>query len=281
MHPLVLIMGWRRLKSTGHLRVYGLPLNGFRAATPGAAMGQIRFPDTYLFCIFVSMALILQLETSTTSCSVALSINGETVALKEINERNAHASSLTLFIEEVMLSYGKEMHELDAVAVSMGPGSYTGLRIGVSSAKGLCYGLDIPLIAINTLEAMAGGYQKIDASHSGLYCPMIDARRMEVYSAIYDANMKEVLPVEARIINADSFSDILGIQRITFFGDGAMKCEDVLSYSSNAVFVPGFNNSAKDMSTLAYQKYLGKQFEDVAYFEPYYLKDFLIIESKK
>ncbi len=227
------------------------------------------------------MALILQLETSTTSCSVALSINGETVALKEINERNAHASSLTLFIQDVMLSAGKEMNDLDAIAVSMGPGSYTGLRIGVSTAKGLCYGLDIPLIAINTLEAMTGGYQMIDAGQPGLYCPMIDARRMEVYSAVYDTNMKEVLPVEARIIDANSLSDILSTQRITFFGDGAMKCKDVLSGSSNAVFVHDFNNSAKDMSTLAYQKYLGKQFEDVAYFEPYYLKDFLIIESKK
>jgi tRNA threonylcarbamoyladenosine biosynthesis protein TsaB len=227
------------------------------------------------------MALILQLETSTTSCSVALSLNGETIAIKEVNERNAHASSLTMFIEAVMLDTGKKVSDLSAIAVSMGPGSYTGLRIGVSTAKGLCYGLDIPLIAINTLQAMARGYQMIDVDQSGLYCPMIDARRMEVYSAAYDANLKEVLPVEARIIDADSFSDILNTQRITFFGDGALKCKDVLSGFSNAMFVPDFNCSAKDMSVLAYQKYQGKQFEDIAYFEPYYLKDFLIIESKK
>ncbi|HEX8378264.1 MAG TPA: tRNA (adenosine(37)-N6)-threonylcarbamoyltransferase complex dimerization subunit type 1 TsaB, partial [Pedobacter sp.] len=128
---------------------------------------------------------------------MALSFNGETISLKEVNERNAHASNLTLFIEEVMLSAGKTMPDLDAVAVSMGPGSYTGLRIGVSTAKGLCYGLDIPLIAINTLEAMAYGYRMIDTSESKLFCPMIDARRMEVYSAVYNSNLNELLPVEA------------------------------------------------------------------------------------
>ena len=243
---------------------------------------MIPFLDFYFYShLCFSMALILQLETSTTSCSVALSFNGETIALKEVNERNAHASNLTLFIEEVMLSAGKTMPDLDAVAVSMGPGSYTGLRIGVSTAKGLCYGLDIPLIAINTLEAMAYGYRMIDTSESKLFCPMIDAKRMEVYSAVYDANLKEVLPVEARIIDAASFSGILSTHQIVFFGDGAMKCKEVLSEAKNAVFVPDFNNSAKDMSKLAYQKYLEKQFEDVAYFEPYYLKDFLIIEPKK
>ena len=136
------------------------------------------------------MALILQLETSTTSCSVALSFNGETIGLKELNERNAHASHLTLFINDVLAECGKTISDLNAVAVSMGPGSYTGLRIGVSTAKGLCFALDIPLIAINTLNAMAHGLKATKNYDSVLYCPMIDARRMEVYTAVYNGSLE-------------------------------------------------------------------------------------------
>lgn len=227
------------------------------------------------------MALILQLETSTTSCSVALSLNGQTLAIKEQEERNIHASYLTLFIHELMQTCGKQMQDLDAVAVSMGPGSYTGLRIGVSTAKGLCYALDIPLIAINTLEAMAYGFKEGFKEDAFLYCPMIDARRMEVYAAVYDTKLKEVLPVEARIIDEHSFSDLLQNQKIVFFGDGAMKCKETLDRNQNAVFVSDFINSAKDLSFLAFEKFNNKLFEDVAYFEPFYLKDFLATQPKK
>ncbi len=227
------------------------------------------------------MALILQLETSTISCSVALSLDGNTIAVKELAERNIHAGYLTLFIEDVVAQCGKTLRDIDAVAVSMGPGSYTGLRIGVSTAKGLCYALDIPLIAINTLQAMTVGFMSLYNDQSVLFCPMIDARRMEVYAAVYNSQLDELLPVEARIIDENSFSDLLQNQNIVFFGDGAMKCQEVLAGNPTAIFVPEFLNSAKDLSSLAALKYDRKEFEDVAYFEPFYLKDFLITQSKK
>ena len=227
------------------------------------------------------MALILQLETSTTSCSVALSFNGETIALKELNERNAHASHLSLFVKDVLAECGKTMSDLNAIAVSMGPGSYTGLRIGVSTAKGLCYALDIPLIAINTLEAMAHGLNAKSIYDFVFYCPMIDARRMEVYTAVYNENLELILPTEAKIIDGDSFSDILKDQKMVFFGDGAMKCAETLDKNPNAVFIEDFVNSAKDLSEIAFEKFKNAEFEDVAYFEPYYLKDFLATQPKK
>lgn len=226
------------------------------------------------------MALILQIETSTISCSVAVSLNGQTLAVKEIAERNAHASHLTLFIEEVLAASKKTFFDLNAIAVSMGPGSYTGLRIGVSTAKGLCFALDIPLIAINTLQAMVVGIVK-SYSGSSLFCPMIDARRMEVYTAVYNDKLEEILPVSAKIIDQDSFKDILQNHRVVFFGDGAMKCEEALSHNRNAVFRESYFNSAKDISALAFEKFELGEFEDVAYFEPYYLKDFLITQPKK
>lgn len=226
------------------------------------------------------MALILQLETSTISCSVALSLNGQILASKEIAERNAHATHLTLFIEEVLADGQKALADLDAIAVSMGPGSYTGLRIGVSTAKGLCFALDIPLIAINTLQAMAAGCARLQSDRSLLFCPMIDARRMEVYTAVYNYELKEIISVSAKIIDEGSFKDILQTQRLVFFGDGAMKCEEAISHNDNSIFLSDYLNSAKDMTELAFQKFKQNQFEDVAYFEPYYLKDFLITQPK-
>lgn len=227
------------------------------------------------------MALILQLETSTISCSVALSENGETLAIKEATERNIHASSITLFIEDVMKTAGKEMSQLDAVAVSKGPGSYTGLRIGVSTAKGLCYALDIPLIAVDTLKSMASNATINPGNTSFLYCPMIDARRMEVYTAVFDSALNEVNPVSARIIDENSFAELLGERKIVFFGDGAAKCIDALGHNPNASFITTFENSASDMSTEAFSRFSKQQFEDVAYFEPYYLKDFVATTPKQ
>jgi tRNA threonylcarbamoyladenosine biosynthesis protein TsaB len=227
------------------------------------------------------MSLILQLETATTSCSVALALNGNVIALRELNERNAHASHITLFIEQVLSESGKTMADLSAVAVSKGPGSYTGLRIGVSTAKGLCYALDIPLIAVNTLEAMASNMIKSGKFDSSiLFCPMIDARRMEVYTAIFDSTGNEISAIEAKIINEDSFFDLLQESKIVFFGDGAEKCKDVLGKSSNSIIITDFINSARDLSGLALNKFNQKGFEDIAYFEPFYLKDFLATQPK-
>lgn len=226
------------------------------------------------------MALILQIETSTISCSVALSENGQTLSVKEAVERNIHASSITLFIDDVMKVANKKLTDLDAVAVSMGPGSYTGLRIGVSTAKGLCYGLDVPLIAIDTLKAMASNIQVNSGSGDLLFCPMIDARRMEVYSALYDAGLVPVNPVTAMIIDEHSFSSILEKHKVVFFGDGAEKCIASLGNHPNATFITDFTNSAIDLNAQAYAKYIAHQFEDLAYFEPYYLKDFVATTPK-
>lgn len=222
------------------------------------------------------MALILQIETATASCSVCLAENGETLTVKELSERNVHASSLTLFIADVLKDANRSIDELDAIAVSMGPGSYTGLRIGVSTVKGMCYALGVPLIAIGTLEAMAAGMLKRYAEGAEfLLCPMIDARRMEVYTSVYTRNLDKISAVEAKIIDQHSFEDLLSENRILFFGDGAGKCRETLGFNVNAVFIPDFVNSASDFSLLAFEKYQQEQFEDVAYFEPYYLKDFL------
>ncbi|SMD03556.1 tRNA (adenosine(37)-N6)-threonylcarbamoyltransferase complex dimerization subunit type 1 TsaB [Pedobacter africanus] len=225
------------------------------------------------------MATILQIETATQVCSAAISRNGETIALKEQMASNIHAGSLTLFIKAAMDMAGLQFKDLDAIAVSKGPGSYTGLRIGVSTAKGLCYALDKPLIAIDTLKMMAQGFLSSNAGYSGLVCPMIDARRMEVFTAVFDVALNAVRPVEAKIIDAESFAAELGLAQITFIGDGAMKCETVLE-QANARFIPDNFNSASNMSQLADAAYSAGRFEDVAYFEPFYLKDFVATTPK-
>lgn len=223
------------------------------------------------------MSYILQIETATTVCSVALSKDGETVAVKQINERNIHAEVITLFIDELLKEAGVNYGQLNAVAVSSGPGSYTGLRIGVSTAKGLCFALDKPLIAIETLEAMTDGivtgHQLYGAAI--LLCPMIDARRMEVYTAIFDTVGNRVKPTAAQIIDGNSFKELLADNTFLFFGDGAPKCQEALGADPNARFITEFSNSAAYLSKKAYEKLLSGEFEDVAYFEPFYLKDFI------
>ncbi|QNN40110.1 tRNA (adenosine(37)-N6)-threonylcarbamoyltransferase complex dimerization subunit type 1 TsaB [Pedobacter roseus] len=226
------------------------------------------------------MAKILQIETATAICSVALSVNGETISFKEEQGQNLHAANLTLFIDEVIKTAGLNYSELDAIAVSKGPGSYTGLRIGVSTAKGLCYALDKPLIAIETLEMMAAGFLSENPDYTGLICPMIDARRMEVYTTVFDPLLNVLLPTEAKIIDETSFNDFLTQQSITFLGDGAAKCAEVLTHP-NARFDAANFNSASYMSKLASQAFDKGNFEDVAYFEPFYLKDFVVTQSKK
>jgi len=226
------------------------------------------------------MATILQIETATQVCSAALSVNGETIALKELAAQNIHAGSLTLFIQEVMEQAGKIYEDLDAIAVSKGPGSYTGLRIGVSTAKGICFAQDKPLIAIDTLQFMAKGFLAANPAYTGLVCPMIDARRMEVFTAMYDHNLTAIAPVSAKIIDEEAFKNELSLSQVTFIGDGAIKCSDAIR-SPNAIFSEQNYNSASNMSSLAFDAFTQGRFEDVAYFEPYYLKEFMITQPKK
>ncbi|MDB5019064.1 MAG: Peptidase [Pedobacter sp.] len=226
------------------------------------------------------MPTILQIETATQACSAAISRDGITIALKELVAQNIHAGSLTLFIDEVIHAAGITYAELDAVAVSKGPGSYTGLRIGVSTAKGLCYALDKPLIGVNTLEMMANGFLQTHEGFKGLICPMIDARRLEVYTALFDASGNLLSPVEAKIIDDTSFQDKLASSQITFIGDGAAKCEKLIN-SENALFSDVNVNSAAYMSRIAKRLFDAGKFEDVAYFEPFYLKDFVLTSPKK
>jgi tRNA threonylcarbamoyladenosine biosynthesis protein TsaB len=224
------------------------------------------------------MSLILQIETATASCSVALANEGKLLAVKEINARNIHAEVITLFIDELIQQANITYNDLDTIAVSCGPGSYTGLRIGVSTAKGLCFALDKPLIAIDTLEAMTAGVLDSKAFEPGaemLLCPMIDARRMEVFTAIFNRHGEKIKPTAAEIIDENSFAGLLETNRILFFGDGAEKCGVVLDKHPNALFLAGFVNSAAYLTQKAFEKFKDKNFEDVGYFEPYYLKDFV------
>jgi len=219
------------------------------------------------------MATILNIETSTEVCSIAISKNGKLLFMKETQEGLNHSEFLTVFIEEACSENNFELNQLDAVAVSKGPGSYTGLRIGVSVAKGLCYGLEIPLVAANSLEIM-GIYAALNSEDNMFFSPMIDARRMEVYTALYDQNGKEIIPVSAEIIEENFLSDYLSGNKILFFGNGAEKCRSKITHT-NALFGGPDKTSAQFMQRLTEKKYNDKQFEDVAYFEPFYLKDFV------
>ncbi|SDL65743.1 tRNA threonylcarbamoyladenosine biosynthesis protein TsaB [Daejeonella rubra] len=224
--------------------------------------------------------LILLLETATTTCSVALAENGNIIAVKEVNERNIHASHITLFIDEVMSKSEKEYSDLRAIAISKGPGSYTGLRIGVSTAKGLCYALDIPLIGIDTIAAMASGLtEAFDIPDSGLLIPMVDARRMEVYTGIYRKDLSVVESVSAKIVDIDSFIEFRE-QELFLFGDGADKFKVLFADQPNINFID-FSTSASHLNFLTSKKFRDSEFENLAYFEPFYLKDFLFTTSKK
>ena len=218
------------------------------------------------------MALILGIETSTKNCSVALFKDGIVLAEKEhISDGYTHAEQLTLFIQDVFDSANITLNKVEAIALSMGPGSYTGLRIGTSTAKGLCYALDIPFISISTLKAMA--FTMAKSKNSGIYCPMIDARRMEVFSALYDVNNKQIRRVQADVVDKNTYAEFL-VNEIMFFGDGSLKCKEIINHK-NAKFVEGIYPSARNLGVLAKEKFENKDFEDVAYFEPYYLKDFV------
>lgn len=222
--------------------------------------------------------VILCIETSTKICSVAIVQEGKVLALKEsCDESYSHAENLTVFIEKACKQSNILLKEIDAVAVGKGPGSFTGLRIGVSTAKGVCYALNKPLIGIHSLEAMAVGAIK-NISHNcftpSLFCTMIDARRMEVYCAVYNEQMNEIKKPSAEVIHKNSFSELLKDYKIFFIGDGAEKCRQKIKHP-NAVFTEKIGLSAQFMMPLAEQKFKANEFETLAYFEPFYLKDFV------
>ena len=221
------------------------------------------------------MANILLIETATAVCSVSISQGGKILICKEAAEKNSHSTVLSVLIEQMITECDLSYNQLDAVSVSSGPGSYTGLRIGVSTAKGLCYALDKPLISIGTLESMAMGMLEKQPDYKGLLCPMIDARRMEVYSAIYDKQMEVRKAVSADIIEEGSYAEYLAETNVLFFGDGSTKTMSLFEREPNAVFDFDFVPSSVNMSLLAEKKYQEKAFEDIAYFEPFYLKDFV------
>lgn len=233
------------------------------------------------------MALLLHIETSTAVCSVALGKDGKLLALKETKEGMKHASHLSVFINQILKENKLVPTDLNGVAISMGPGSYTGLRIGVSTAKGICYGANLPLIAINTLQAMTKPLQKNEALQAQLkkpneayYCPMIDARRMEVYTAFFNDKIDLVKDISADIIDENSYAKELEKREIIFFGDGSSKCKEIIK-SKNGIFLDEVTPSAVGMIELAEAKFQNQEFEDVAYFEPFYLKDFVATTPKK
>ena len=217
------------------------------------------------------MAVILCIETATTNCSVAIAVDGEIIALQEDNNNKySHAEKLHSFIDQVLAESGTLKSSLQAIAVSKGPGSYTGLRIGVSAAKGLCFAIDVPLISIPTLEALA--HQAV--IENGLIIPMLDARRLEVYAAVFSSENDQIRETKAEVLDKNSYYDYLKINNVCFIGDGVEKLKALCKHK-NAIFMEGKLPSAKQMGALAEIKYRKNDFEDVAYFEPYYLKDFI------
>lgn len=223
------------------------------------------------------MSIILNIETATKSCSVSIADKGKVLAIKTLNNgQYSHAEVLHPFIETLVKEANVFSSDIAAIAVSKGPGSYTGLRIGVSAAKGLCFAYNVPLIAIDTLTSLSHAI----TVESGSIIPMIDARRMEVYASVFDNNHKNIRATQAEVINENSFSEYLDQGLVYFLGDGAQKCKAVITHN-NAVFIENKHPSAEEMASLSYAKYKKNDIEDVAYFEPFYLKDFIVIPEKK
>jgi tRNA threonylcarbamoyladenosine biosynthesis protein TsaB len=227
------------------------------------------------------MAIILNIEASTDVCSVALSESGEVFFYQESSESRSHAQVLAPFVEEAIATADSRAMKIDAVALSCGPGSYTGLRIASSTAKGVCYGREIPLIAIPTTQIMAVPVLfRDDIPDDALLCPMIDARRTEVYATIYDRALNVQMATRAEVVTPDSFAEYLDKQPVYFFGDGAAKCSTIITHP-NARFLDKYRNPlAKWMMPLAERAWLDGKFEQIAYFEPFYLKNFVATKSK-
>lgn len=232
------------------------------------------------------MGKILQIETATEVCSVSIASEGKVLETIETTKGRSHAAVLSVFIQELINKTGLSADNLDAIAVSMGPGSYTGLRIGVSTAKGLSYGAGLPLIAVPTLESMCYGMlekikvEKRKICDHALMAPMIDARRMEVYTAVFTQNIVPVQETSALVIESSSFDDLLKKNKLVFFGEGADKLSDIIVHP-NAIFIKEFKLSSAFMTISSFNRFRRKDFVDVAYFEPYYLKDFITTTPKK
>ena len=232
--------------------------------------------------VYRKMACILHIETSANVCSVAVSEDGQCIfEQKAEGEHGAGAEHLRTMVDEALSFTDNHAIPFDAVAVSCGPGSYTGLRIGVSMAKGICYGRDLKLIAVPTLELMCVPVllRETVKEENALLCPMMDARRMEVYSALYDRGLKTVREVKADVVTAETYKEWLDERPVYFFGNGAQKCMDTINHP-NAHLIEGIEPVAKWMMPLAEKRFLNEQFEDVAYFVPFYLKDFVAIKAK-
>lgn len=222
---------------------------------------------------------LLHIETATDICSVSLSKNDELIANKELKGGNSHAQNLIVFINEMIEQSPIKKEDLKGVSVSMGPGSYTGLRIGVSTAKGICYALKLPLISVSTLESIAvGAMAEFSAQTDLLYCPMIDARRMEVFTTLVDGSLNTIEPIQAKVVEEDTFAELLKEKKVVFCGNGMPKCRPLLEKYPNAQFSE-VDLSSKNMIHIAYQKFLKEEFEDVAYFEPFYLKQYIAQKS--
>jgi tRNA threonylcarbamoyladenosine biosynthesis protein TsaB len=220
------------------------------------------------------MSRLIHLETATSVCSVATADNGVLVAVETIDDGFKHAENLMVLIEKVLETSGWTYSMLDGIAVSAGPGSYTGLRIGVSTAKGICYALDKPLIAVSTLKTLASGFLRTHTNFEGKLCPMIDARRMEVYTALFDSSLKLLMSDQPMIIEESSFTNWLDAYPVAFFGDGAEKCSPVIGIHPNAVFDLPAKLNAEDMIPEALEAFQKNNFADLAYFEPVYLKPY-------
>ena len=224
---------------------------------------------------------ILQIDTATEICSVSIGSNGEILGRIDASEPNLHASKLTVFIHQLLCKLQLQYTDLDAVAVSMGPGSYTGLRIGISTAKGLCYALDIPLIGINTLASIMEGYSNSrESKDTDLFIPMLDARRMEVYMAVYNGIGELIKPTEARIIDQNSFDEYLD-NHIYLFGSGAAKLADTFAGRDMIHIDLDYHHSSAWLTKVAFERYINSEFEDLVYFEPFYLKEFVATMPKK
>jgi tRNA threonylcarbamoyladenosine biosynthesis protein TsaB len=222
----------------------------------------------------------LAIESATKNCSVALFEGSSIIDFIEEGVEYSHAEKLAPFVDRILKKNQTDLHDLSAVGISSGPGSYTGLRIGLSLAKGICVGSKLPLIAVSSLEAMSWGARNELSDRDAWYCPMIDARRMEVYTSLYDAEGKEIESISAKIIDEQSFKEELAERRIYFFGDGASKCSSVIQ-SANAKFLEDSYISARNMGELLFNKFKQEEFEDLAYFEPNYFKSFKAGKPKK
>ncbi len=226
------------------------------------------------------MAYLLHIESSSTVCSVAISNDDKLIAIKELNNGYTHAENLHVYIEQLLKEVSLQAKDLSAISVSSGPGSYTGLRIGFSAAKGLAYALQIPIITVDTLKALSAiAINK--ANKEAFYCPLLDARRMEVYTALYDNNLNETLSVRALVLNEESIQVFNQNKNIYFFGDGMLKAKHLFQTLPNIYFIENITASASSMIGLAFQKYKVQDFADIAYVEPNYLKEFFFTSAKK